>query len=90
MMKATSLCCDQLEKTGCWRTMNQLQTMQFMNTKLGIISMALDNKLLISVSAGSYYPWYTMLSHPGSTVRLVSLAYGLLTDNEDTKWQEML
>ena len=40
------------------------------------------------MSAGSYYPWNTALSQPGSTVRLASLAYGLPLANEGTKWQE--
>ena len=42
------------------------------------------------MSVGSYYPWYTKPSQPGSTVRLVSLAYGLMVAKEGTKWWETL
>ena len=42
------------------------------------------------MSAGSYWPWITAPSRPGSTVRLVSLAYGLPLAYESIKWREML
>ena len=41
IVKATSLQYDQLKVVGCWCMINQLQTVQLTNTKLGIISMSL-------------------------------------------------
>ena len=37
LSKATSLRYDQLKVVSCWCKINQLQTMQLLNTKLGIV-----------------------------------------------------
>ena len=41
LAKATSLWYDQLKVVGCWCAIDQLQTMQLPNTKLGVVSTSL-------------------------------------------------